>query len=274
MFTFSFGSAFADISTDEVTALKTYATTLAQGYYGDNGVIAKAAQSYLDKITYDEDGYVFNMNEIKGYVKADTIKAYMADVVDEAEKTFSNKVAASVIDNIKTDGSITTNAQVQTAIETAYDETMAAMIGSLIVGGGDNHLKDTVVQDLVAEQFKAEKADADAVLAGINPEDYSDSLDEYKITVTSSNPTNKYSNTDLGLEAKDYTARGYVKAILDKQSADILAAETTVKTQAKDAVVAVRNAAKYAKEAILGHKIGASPANYYIEAVPDRKSVV
>ena len=31
MFTFSFSSAFADISTDEVTALKTYATTLAQG---------------------------------------------------------------------------------------------------------------------------------------------------------------------------------------------------------------------------------------------------
>ena len=67
MFTFSFSSAFA-ISTDEVTELKTYATTLAQGYYGDNGVIAKAAQSYLDKITYDEDGYVFNMNEIKGII--------------------------------------------------------------------------------------------------------------------------------------------------------------------------------------------------------------
>ena len=88
MFTFSFGSAFADISSDKVTELKAFTTTFAQGYYGDNGVIAKAAQAYLDKITYDEDGYVFNMNEIKGYVKADTIKAYMADVVDKAEKTF------------------------------------------------------------------------------------------------------------------------------------------------------------------------------------------
>ena len=69
MFTFSFGSAFADISSDKVTELKAFTTTFAQGYYGDNGVIAKAAQAYLDKITYDEDGYVFNMNEIKGYVK-------------------------------------------------------------------------------------------------------------------------------------------------------------------------------------------------------------
>ena len=66
MFTFSFSSAFADISSDKVTELKAFTTTFAQGYYGDNGVIAKAAQAYLDKITYDEDGYVFNMNEIKG----------------------------------------------------------------------------------------------------------------------------------------------------------------------------------------------------------------
>ena len=267
MFTFSFSSAFADISTDEVTALKTYATTLAQGYYGDNGVIAKAAQSYLDKITYDEDGYVFNMNEIKGYVKADTIKAYMADVVDEAEKTFSNKVAADVIDNIKTNGSITSNAQVQSAIETAYAETLAAMMTELTgKADGAAPLTADVVQDLVAEQFKAEKADADAVLAGINPEDYSDSLDEYKIVAADISGLTTASN--LGLTVGDtYTARGYVKAILDKQSADILAAETTAKTNAKSAVTAVRNAAKYAKEAILGHK-KESTTDYYIEAVP------
>ena len=265
MFTFSFGSAFATISTDKVTELKTFTTTFAQGYYGDNGVIAKAAQAYLNKITYDEDGYVFNMNEIKGYVKADTIKAYMADVVDEAEKTFSGKVA-TIVDSITVDGAITTNAEAQKAVENAYNVTLAAMILSLQVSENDAHLKDTVVQDLVEEQFKAEKVAADAVLAGINPENYSDSLKEHKIVAAAL--ASGVTADQLGVTAdKEYTAKGYVKAILDKQAADILAAETTVKTDAKAAVDAVRNAAKYAKEAILGHKI-VDGENYYIEAVP------
>ena len=266
MFTFSFGSAFADISSDKVTELKAFTTTFAQGYYGDNGVIAKAAQAYLDKITYDEDGYVFNMNEIKGYVKADTIKAYMADVVDKAEKTFSGKVAG-IVDGITVDGSITTNAEAQTAVEAAYKETLEAMLTDLTgVATGNAPLTFAVVQDLVEEQFKAEKAAADAVLAGINPENYSDSLKEYKIVAA--DLAGNLTTDKLGVTAgKEYTAKGYVKAILDRQAADILAAETTVKTDAKAAVDTVRDAAKYAKEAILGHKI-VDGEDYYIEAVP------
>ena len=269
MFTFSFGSAFANISSDKVTELKTFTTTFAQGYYGDNGVIAKTAQAYLNKITYDEDGYVFNMNEIKGYVKANTIKAYMADVVDKAEKTFSGKVA-NIVDGITVDGSITTNAEAQTAVETAYNETLAAMLTDLTGDAtGNAPLTNAVVQDLVEEQFKAEKVAADAVLAGINPENYSDSLKEYKIVAAAL--ASGVTADQLGVTAgKEYTAKGYVKAILGKQAADILAAETTVKGDADDAkaaVDAVRNAAKYAKDAILGHKIVDSEP-YYIEAVP------
>ena len=269
MFTFSFGSAFADISSDKVTELKTFTTTFAQGYYGDNGVIAKAAQAYLNKITYDEDGYVFNMNEIKGYVKADTIKAYMTDVVDKAEKTFSGKVA-NIVDSITVDGSITTNALAQAAVETAYNETFKAMFTELTGDPtGNDPFVAAVVQDLVEEQFKTEKVAADAVLAGINPANYSDSLKEYKIVAA--DLAGGLTANKLGVTAgKEYTAKGYVKAILDKQAADILAAETTVKGDADDAkaaVDAVRNAAKYAKEAILGHKI-VDGENYYIEAVP------
>ena len=277
MFTFSFSSAFANISTDEVTALKTYATTLAQGYYGDNGVIAKFAQSYLDKITYDEDGYVFNMDEIKGYVKADTIKAYMADVVDGAEKTFSGKVA-TIIDGITTTGTITTNAKVQAAVENAYNETITGVVADLTNGDAvGKPLEDTVVKDLVAEQFKAEKTAADAVLAAINPDNYSDSLDEWKFNPSDNTAVQKYGWAAIGLTSgKDYTAKGYVKGILDAQNTAILNAEAVVKAAAddaadavKDAVDDVRTASKIAKEAILGHKIGnTADENYFIKPIP------
>ena len=265
MFTFSFGSAFA-LSTDEVKTLKDYVTAEAQAYYGSDGKIAKTANSYLDKVTYDEDGYVFNKNEIKGYVTKATLVAYVNDLVGDAENTFASKVAAFEYD----DTNINSKAAALTELGTAFDETVTSTLQSILKDPGtDNDLKDSVVQELVEDEFDAIEADAKAAISAINPEDYSDSKKEWNETI-SGNPAAHTDTTatwdKLGLtDGKDYTAKGYVKAILDKQTKDIDAADAT--TDAKAAVDTVRLAKKFATQYILGHKI-TTDENYYIEAIP------
>jgi len=260
MFTFSFSTAFAALDADVVTDLKLYTTEMAQKlYYGEGGKIDDLRESYLNMVTYDAYGYVNNMAEFNGYATKAQMEALFEDMADYAELAFANAVAGFTY----AEGQIDSKGDVLVALEGALDTAEAAVMDEYKNGSFTNWFADKYVNAVIKETFEAEKTAALAAIGAINPENYSDNLDDWS-KVGSYISGLVGTAAELGVSPSvTYTAKGYVEAILAKQTADITAATATT-----SGIDTVRLAKKYATQAILGHKIEAAPNNYYIEAVP------
>ena len=261
MFTFSFGSAFATLSSDEKDALNQYKAEQAQNYYS---TIEKAGENYLNGLTFDAKGnLVTSASGTTGLISKEVVKAAVADAVDEAKIAFGQEVSTIMPDQEYAGISITTNTNVLAALQAAYVKvTTDTTSGKLI----DANVLGTDLAKVVKKQFKLDKDAAVAALGAYDLSKYSDNIKDYAIAVdvaASPYPGAGYTYGDAtGLAANtSVTAKEFVNRIVSTQTLAVTAAAETA-----DGIKAVRKAAQIADELINGHKITTSE-NYYIEAV-------
>ena len=252
MFTFSFGSAFATLSSDEVDALNQYKAEQAQNYYS---TIEKAGENYLNSLTFDAKGNLVRTDDaVSGLISKDVVKAAVADAVDEAKIAFGQAVS-----QITPSDSINTNSAILAELQQAYLNVVSAKLDDENVLGAD-------LAKVVKKQFKLDKDAAVAALGAYDLSKYSDNIKDYAIAVdVAASPYTGagYTYGDAtGLTANtSVTAKEFVNKIVSTQTLAVTAAEETVA-----GIKAVRKAAQIADELINGHKITTSEP-YYIEAV-------
>ena len=257
MFTFSFGSAFATLSSDEMDALNQYKAEQAQNYYS---TIEKAGENYLNGLTFDAKGnLVTSDSNTTGLISKEVVKAAVADAVDEAKIAFGQKVSTIMPDQAYEGTTITTNTDVLAALQKAYLKVVNAKLS-------DTNVLGTDLAKVVKKQFKLDKDAAVAALGAYDLSKYSDNIKDYAIAVdvaASPYPGAGYTYGDAtGLAANtSVTAKEFVNRIVSTQTLAVTAAAETA-----DGIKAVRKAAQIADELINGHKITTSE-NYYIEAV-------
>ena len=257
MFTFSFGSAFATLSSDEKDALNQYKAEQAQNYYS---TIEKAGENYLNGLTFDAKGnLVTSDSDTTGLISKEVVKAAVADAVDEAKIAFGQEVSTIMPDQAYEGTTITTNTDVLAALQKAYLKVVNAKLSNTNVLGTD-------LAKVVKKQFKLDKDAAVVALGAYDLSKYSDNIKDYAIAVdvaASPYPSAGYTYGDAtGLAANtSVTAKEFVNRIVSTQTLAVTAAPETA-AGIKD----VRKAAQIADELINGHKITTSEP-YYIEAV-------
>ena len=257
MFTFSFGSAFATLSSDEKDALNQYKAEQAQNYYS---TIEKAGENYLNGLTFDAKGnLVTSDSDTTGLISKEVVKAAVADAVDEAKIAFGQEVSTIMTDQAYEGTTITTNTDVLAALQKAYLKVVNAKLSNTNVLGTD-------LAKVVKKQFKLDKDAAVVALGAYDLSKYSDNIKDYAIAVdvaASPYPSAGYTYGDAtGLAANtSVTAKEFVNRIVSTQTLAVTAAPETA-AGIKD----VRKAAQIADELINGHKITTSEP-YYIEAV-------
>ena len=257
MFTFSFGSAFATLSSDEVDALNQYKAEQAQNYYS---TIEKAGENYLNSLTFDAKGnLVTSDSATSGLISKEVVKAAVADAVDEAKIAFGQEVSTIMPDQVYQGTTITTNTDVLAALQKAYLKVVGEKLSDTNVLGAN-------LANVVKKQFKLDKDAAVAALGAYDLSKYSDNIKDYAIAVDVD--ASPYTGADYtygeatGLTAdKSVTAKEFVNKIVSTQTLAVTAADETA-----DGIKAVRKAAQIADELINGHKITTSEP-YYIEAV-------
>ena len=259
MFTFSFSSAFATLSSDETDALNQYKAEQAQNYYS---TIEKAGENYLNGLTFDAKGNLVTSDGGTGLISKDVVKAAVADAVDDAKTAFGQAVSQITPSDI-----INTNSAILAALQQAYLNVVNEKLTDEYVLGattGGNPAVD--YSKVIKKQFKIDKDATTAALAAYDLSKYSDNIKDYAIAVDISEKpysTATYTYGDAtGLTADaSLTAKEFVNKIVSTQTLEVTRA-----TESTDGIKAVRKAAQIADELINGHKITTSES-YYVEAV-------
>ena len=223
MFTFSFGSAFATLSSDEKDALNQYKAEQAQNYYS---TIEKAGENYLNGLTFDAKGnLVTSDSNTTGLISKEVVKAAVADAVDEAKIAFGQEVSTIMPDQAYEGTTITTNTDVLAALQKAYLKVVNAKLS-------DTNVLGTDLAKVVKKQFKLDKDAAVAALGAYDLSKYSDNIKDYAIAVdvaASPYPGSGYIYGDAtGLAANtSVTAKEFVNRIVSTQTLAVTAAPET-----------------------------------------------
>ncbi len=284
VFTFSFGSAFAELNDTQKTELEDFVKAEYTNYYE---TIDKAASTYFGKLTFDEDGYLAAGEESAttvdtGYVAKSLVQDALNDAVKDAKTEFNAKIKAYVYG----DGSS------EIADKSAAMAQMAKDVNTVIT----KYIKDAAVitanwTDMLEDQLATEKDDAYATIAKYSADSYSAKKDDWSQVISANDSTKDYgevyeyaagkftkttpaeyqysSKALTGLTAGDeYAAKAFVKALLDTQRDIVTNADNKDSAdQTKASIDTVRAAKDAVTDVLAGHKLK-STAAYYVEAIP------
>ena len=252
MFTFSFGSAFAD--SDDA---KAYVDANGSKYYEQ---IDKYAQAI--NFTYDEDGYLTKIAGTdvahKGLLTKSLVDTALADAVDAAKTVLNTEIAK--IDYTTVD----TTAEAIEALDAALGTAVGELTAANILSDWDSLLKD---------QLDKDKTAAYELFATFSADNYSANSDDWSKEISSSkyfdDDASKYATAALtGLNDGTYPAKTIVKGLLDTQNQVVTDATGSDAATYATAIGAVRDAMTAVKDILNGHKVGEAPANYYVKAIP------
>ena len=277
VFTYTFGAAgsvFAatnTLSTDERNAIKAYAEEKAATYYEK---IEKAGETYIDGLTFDEDGYLTAVNASTAFVSGASGIAQKSVIVESkddavvAAKTAFNQAVAGFD---YTDTDYDTKAEVDAALQAEFATAVSSKIADAVVIGVDGSSKIDL-NKVVAAQYKIDKAAAEDAIAAINLDNYSNVSSEWSKALASGDAPLDATNFNFNYYAlggfsgtPTVTAYELVKAIVDTQSAAIAGA--TTKNIAS--ITTMRAAANKATVAVLGH-LKTVGANWYVAPIPTK----
>lgn len=277
VFTYTVGTAFADNSADDVSAIKNaIGAKSAELQTGLPGV----GEAYLQSLQFDENDMLIGAktsfdSAYKALVTKAVVKAAIDKAVSDAQTAVAQK--AKDLQNAVTTTSTATTADAEVATLVAdYNTNVVTKISDADILGAD-------LVNVLIEQVKVSKTAALAELQAYDTSVYSDVLAEKEYDIDAN------ANLATGADAPSYqlkaisnlttgkaTCKQLVESMLAKQLADVNAVDVTKSAVAdvKGELVKVNSATTTAKDIIKGHKIGtASGENYYVEAVPTKDQI-
>lgn len=277
VFTYTVGTAFADNSADDVTAIKNaIGAKSAELQSGLPGV----GEAYLKTLQFDEDGMLIGSKtgidaEYKALVTKTIVITAINDAVGVAQTAVAQK-AKELQDAVTTSSTATTANEEVAKLVADYNANIVTKIADADVLGPD-------AVNVLIEQLKASKKAAAAELQAYDTSVYSDILSEKEYDIDAN------ANLATGADAPSYapqtisslttgkaTCKQLVESMLAKQLLAVNDADIT-KTAVADVkaeLVKINTATTTAKDVIKGHKIGtATGEKYYVEAVPTKDQI-
>ena len=271
-FTFTFGSAMSAFAlTDAEQAVKTYTENKAATYYT---MIDEAGTAYMNTLTFDADGYLTGAGatftfdtDCEGIAQKSVIADSKDLAVTAAKTAFNSAVAAFAYTGA---GAITTTAEADAALQTAYNSAVTAKITNAEILGVDGTTATKInLNKVVADQYAIDKKAAEEAIAAIDLTNYSNKSEEWNKTIDTTviDATNfNYAYTALsGLAAGNYTAYQLVEGIVNTQATAIATASTKNVTN----ITAIREAANKATVGVLGH-LRTATENWYVAPIPTK----